>query len=82
MNKHAENLGRLVKNMQSLEFVLRAFLVNDEIASGHSFTESTELHANLGSIKPRIETTLGQKFGMFTLLYYSTAVHYQDQISG
>jgi predicted GTPase len=31
MEEHAENLGKLVANMQSLEFALRAFLLNVEI---------------------------------------------------
>lgn len=45
--EHAKNLGKLVANMQSLEFALRAFLVNNEIASGVSFPQS----ANLGEMK-------------------------------
>ncbi|MFC1912597.1 hypothetical protein ACFLX7_00120 [Chloroflexota bacterium] len=31
---HIEGLGNLVSNIQSLEFALRAFLVNEEITSG------------------------------------------------
>ena len=41
---HHKGLGKLVANMQSLEFVLRAFLSNDEIAKGHSFNQSSNLN--------------------------------------
>jgi len=54
MDKHAENLGRLVANMQSLEFALRAFLVNDEIASGKLFAQSANLYnMNAGDVVPK-----------------------------
>ena len=33
-DKYAENLGKLAGNMQSLEFLLRACLLNDEITGG------------------------------------------------
>lgn len=42
-DRHALNLGKLVGNIQSLEFALRAFLVNDEIASGALFAQSANL---------------------------------------
>ena len=44
MEEHSLNLGKLVGNLQSLEFALRAFLVNDEISSGGSFSQSVNLH--------------------------------------
>jgi len=44
MEKYFEGLGKLVANFQSLEFALRAFLVNNEIASGGSFPQSPNLH--------------------------------------
>jgi hypothetical protein len=34
LDKHALPLGRLVGNLQSLEFALRAFLLNNEVALG------------------------------------------------
>jgi len=43
--EHPLNLGKLFVNFQSLEFALRAFLVNNEIASGVSFLQSINLHA-------------------------------------
>jgi len=43
-DKHALNLGKLVSNLQSLEFVLRAFLANDEIASGASSNKYLDLN--------------------------------------
>ena len=45
VDRHASNLGRLVSNLQSLEFSLRAFLVNDEIRAGSSFPQSANLNA-------------------------------------
>jgi len=53
-DKHSLNLGRLVGNLQSLEFALRAFLVNSEIASGASFPQSASLDKmNEGEIVPK-----------------------------
>jgi hypothetical protein len=50
---HPLNLGKLFTNFQSLEFALRAFLVNDEIASGHSFLQSINLYGmNEGDMVP------------------------------
>ncbi|MFC1944909.1 hypothetical protein ACFLX5_05475 [Chloroflexota bacterium] len=43
MEKHTSNLGKLVGNLQSLEFALRAFLLNDEISSGGPFSQSADL---------------------------------------
>jgi len=37
---HPTNMGKLVVNFQSLEFALRAFLVNYEIGSGVSYARS------------------------------------------
>ena len=53
-DKHALNLGKLVGNFQSLEFVLRAFLTNDEIAQRGSLPKSaTDMHEmNEGDIVP------------------------------
>ncbi len=42
-DKHALNLGKLVSNFQSLEFVLRAFLSNNEIAAGNLSLKSINL---------------------------------------
>ena len=51
--EHYEGLGKLMGNMQSLEFVLRAFLLNNEIASGVTFPQSAELYEmNVGDIVP------------------------------
>ena len=44
MDRYPENLGRLRSNIQSLEFILRAFLVNDEIVKGYTFPQSANLH--------------------------------------
>ena len=53
VDKHALRLGRLVGNFQSLEFALRAFLVNDEIASGDSSAKFANLYdMNGGDIVP------------------------------
>ena len=53
MEEHAKNLGKLVANMQSLEFALRAFLMNNEIASGVSSPQSVNLDTmNDGDIVP------------------------------
>ena len=41
---YVKNLGKLVANLQSLEFVLRAFLINREIASGSTFPQSKSLN--------------------------------------
>jgi hypothetical protein len=53
-DKHALNLGKLVGNFQSLEFALRAFLTNDEIAQRGSVPKSaTDMHKmNEGDIVP------------------------------
>lgn len=51
--QHPLNLGKLLVNFQSLEFALRSFLVNDEIARGHSFPETAKLHGmKKGDIVP------------------------------
>jgi len=51
--EHPINLGKLLVNFQSLEFALRAFLMNYEVASGHSFLQSINLHGmNEGDIVP------------------------------
>ncbi len=42
-DKYALWLGELVSNFQSLEFSLRAFLINAEIGSGSSFPQSANL---------------------------------------
>lgn len=44
MDKHALALGKLVGNFQSLEFALRAFLLNDEVASGKVILPSANLN--------------------------------------
>jgi len=44
VDQHASDLGKLVSNLQSLEFALRAFLVNDEIRAGRSFPQSANLN--------------------------------------
>jgi len=52
-DKHALRLGKLVGNIQSLEFALRAFLVNNEIDLGSRFPQSANLHdMNEGDIAP------------------------------
>jgi len=53
MEQHVFSLGRLVENLQSLEFALRAFLVNDEPASGGSSPQSEHLaDLNVGDTVP------------------------------
>ena len=53
LDEHALNLGKLIANFHSLEFALRAFLVNYEIASGGSFPQSANLgEMNEGDIAP------------------------------
>ena len=42
-DEYPKLLGKLVGNLQALEFTLRSFLVNDEIQSGSSFPESAHL---------------------------------------
>jgi hypothetical protein len=50
-NEHALYLGKLIADFQSLEFALRAFLINNEIASGVSFPESINLNQlNVGDL--------------------------------
>ena len=44
LDKHALALGKLVGSFQSLEFALRAFLLNDEVASGKIVLHSTNLN--------------------------------------
>lgn len=44
-DKHALRLGKLVANFHSLEFVLRAFLLNAEGPSKSSVLQSTDLNA-------------------------------------
>ena len=44
MDKHALALGKLVGNFQSLEFALRAFLLNDEVAAGKVILPSANLN--------------------------------------
>jgi len=44
MDKHALALGKLIGNFQSLEFALRAFLLNDEVASGKVILPSANLN--------------------------------------
>jgi hypothetical protein len=70
--EHPLNLGKLLTNFQSLEFALRAFLVNEEIASGHSFPESINLYSlNEGDIVPENAftnyDTLGQLIGKYNI---------------
>lgn len=51
--KYPLNLGKLLVNFQSLEFALRAFLVNNEIASGITSSQAINLNAmNRGDIVP------------------------------
>ena len=54
LDKHGLNLGKLVGNFQSLEFILRAFLTNDEIAQKGPLPESaTDMNKmNKGDIVP------------------------------
>jgi hypothetical protein len=54
LDKHGLNLGKLVGNFQSLEFALRAFLINDEIAQKGPLSKSaTDMHEmNEGDIVP------------------------------
>ena len=52
-DSHVSNLGKLVVNLQALEFALRAFLVNEEIARGASFSQSKDLYQmNEGEVVP------------------------------
>ena len=39
LDQHSLNLGKLVANFQSLEYILPTFMVNDEMALGGSFPE-------------------------------------------
>ena len=51
--KYPLNIGKLLVNFQSLEFALRAFLVNNEIASGITSSQTTNLYEmNRGDIVP------------------------------
>ena len=51
--KHPLNLGKLLVNFQSLEFALRGFLVNNEIASGIASSQALNLNEmNRGDIVP------------------------------
>lgn len=51
--KYPLNCGKLLVNFQSLEFALRAFLVNNEIASGITSSQATNLkEMNRGDIVP------------------------------
>jgi hypothetical protein len=43
VDRHCLYLGKLLANFHSLEFILRSFLVNKEIASGSPFKESHRL---------------------------------------
>jgi len=71
-DKHALNLGRLVGNIQSLEFALRAFLVNDEIASGASFAQSVNLQdMNVDDIVPENAFTNYDTLGQLIRKYNS-----------
>jgi len=53
LKQHKLYLGALVANLQSLEFVLRAFLLKDEFRSGYSPSQSVDLDAlNKGDTVP------------------------------
>ena len=72
--KHALNLGKLAGNLQSLEFALRAFLVNTEIASGSSFPQSTNLHdMDKGNIVPENAFTNYDTLGQLINKYNSNS---------
>ncbi len=52
--EHPLNLGKLLVNFQSLEFALRAFLVNDEIALGVVSAQDINLaEMNEGDVVPK-----------------------------
>jgi len=71
-DKYALNLGKLVGNIQSLEFVLRAFLINDEIASGALFAQSANLQdMNVGDIVPENAFTNYDTLGQLIRKYNS-----------
>jgi len=69
--KHALNLGKLVGNFQSLEFALRAFLTNDEIAQRGSLPQSaTNMHdMNEGDIVPENALTNYDTLGQLIKKY-------------
>jgi hypothetical protein len=68
--EHPLNLGKLLVNFQSLEFVLRAFLVSDEIASGVSFPQSVNLDGiNEGDIVPENAFTNFDTLGQLIVKY-------------
>jgi len=70
-DKHALRLGRLVGNFQSLEFALRAFLTNDEIAQRGSLPQSaTNMHdMNEGDIVPENALTNYDNLGQLIKKY-------------
>lgn len=70
MEKHAENLGKLVADLQSLEIILRAFLVEDEICSGRSSSRLPDMdNLHEGDIVPLNAftnyDTLGELIGKY-----------------
>lgn len=72
MEKYFEGLGKLVANMQSLEFALRAFLINDEIAAGGSFPQSANLQdMNEDNIVPENAFTNYDTLGQLVKKYNS-----------
>ena len=69
-DKHTLRLGKLVVNFQSLEFALRAFLVNNEIASGGRFPQSVNLHnMNEGDVVPLNSFTNYDRLGQLIKKY-------------
>jgi len=73
-DKHALRLGRLVGNFQSLEFVLRAFLTNDEIDEiaqrGLLPQSATNMHdMNEGDIVPENALTNYDNLGQLIKKY-------------
>ena len=74
LDKHGLNLGKLVGNFQSLEFVLRAFLTNAEIARKGPLPKSaTDIHKmNEGDIVPENAFTNYDTLGQLIEKYNGT----------
>jgi hypothetical protein len=73
-DKHALNLGKLVGNFQALEFVLRAFLTNAEIAQRGPLPKSaTDMHKmNEGDMVPENAFTNYDTLGQLIEKYNKT----------
>jgi len=67
--KRLENLGKLVNNMQSLEFILRGCLFEDEIAKGISKQLTSEPKFTKGEVLPKNAYTNWDSLGKLIRKY-------------